>query len=128
MPTIDTNVILRWLLDDVPAQTKAVDYLFAESAELVAPNVALVEVVFVLERVMRIPRPAITEAIHALMGRANIKVDRRLWTEVLAHYERLPKLSVADIFVALQAETRDLAPLLSFDKKLASQMASAELL
>lgn len=128
MPTLDANLILRWLLDDVPAQTRAVDLLFAESAELVAPDVALIEVVFVLERVMRITRPAIAEGMRALLGRANIKTDRALWTEVLRHYEGLPKLSVADIFLALQAEAKGETPLLTFDKKLAGQMTCAELL
>ena len=128
MPTLDANVILRWLLDDVPAQTVAVDHLFAEATNLVVPNVALIEVVFVLERVMKIPRPAVVEGVRALMGRANMKIDRALWTEALIHYDRLPKLSIADIFLALQAEARGVAPLLTFDKKLASQMAPAKLL
>lgn len=128
MATLDANIILRWLLDDVPTQTRAVDRLFAEPNELVAPNVALVEVVFVLERVMKIPRPAITQAVRALMGRANIRMDRTLWTQALSDYERLPKLSIADIFLALQAEARGETPLLTFDKKLTSQMTPAELL
>ena len=128
MPTLEANLILRWLLDDVPTQTEAVDLLFAQSTELVAPDVVLIEVVFVLERVMRISRPAISEGLHALMGRANIKMDRSLWTEVLNHYDQLPKLSIADIFLALQAEDRGEAPLLTFDKKLEGQMTSAELL
>lgn len=128
MPTLDADLILRWLLDDVPAQTKAVDLLFAQSAELVAPDVALIEVVFVLERVMRVTRPTIAEGMRALLGRANVRADRTLWAEVLRHYEGLPKLSVADILLALQAEAKGETPLLTFDKKLAGQMASTELL
>lgn len=128
MPTLDTNLILRWLLDDVPAQTKAVDLLFAQSAELVAPDVALIEVVFVLEGVMRVTRPTIGEGVRALLGHANVKADRALWAEVLRRYEGLPKLSVADIYLALRADAKGEAPLLTFDKKLAGQMASAELL
>lgn len=128
MPTLDTNIILRWLLDDVPTQTKTVDRLFAQATALVAPDVALIEAIFVLERVMKIPRPAITEGIRTLMGQANIKMDRAVWTETLSRYKRLPKLSVADIFLTLQAEARDETPLLTFDQKLTSQMAAAELL
>ncbi|MFZ1382088.1 MAG: PIN domain-containing protein [Scrofimicrobium sp.] len=127
MPTLDTNLILRWLLDDVPQQTEAVDRLFEESAELVAPDVALVEAVFVLERVMKISRPTIVEGVNALMSRANVNMDRPLWASALEHYKRLPKLSIADIFLTLQAERDSQAPLLTFDRKLAKQMPSTQL-
>lgn len=127
VPTLDTNLILRWLLDDVPLQTQAVDRLFGKSAELVAPDVALIETIFVLERVMKIPRPATVEAINSLMSMANVNMDRALWASALEHYEQSPKLSIADIFLALQADRDGHSPLLTFDRKLAKQMPSAQL-
>lgn len=124
---LDTNVMLPWLLDDVPEQTKAVDHLFATSTEMVVPDVALIEVVFVLERVMMISRPTIVAAIRSLIGLANVRMDRRLWAATLSEYRLLPKLSIADVFLAVQAEKSGETPLATFDRKLAHQMNSAVL-
>ena len=125
MPTLDTNVILRWMLDDVPAQTEASDRVFGSAADLWVPDVALVEAVFVMERVVGLSRPTICSAIEALVGRHNIRMDRGTWSAVL---ERLPKLSLTDIYLAVQASAEGAAPLLTFDKKLARQMEGVELL
>lgn len=128
MPSLDTNLLLRWLLDDVPEQTQAVDRLFSNQKELAVSDLALVETVYVMERVMGISRPAITTAINTLIGRANILMHRNLWTEALRYYQELPKLSITDIFLVVQAEANGSAPLLTFDRKLANQMSSAKLL
>lgn len=68
MPTIDTNVLLRWLLDDVPAQTAVADALLSTGERVRVPELALVETVYVLERVMELSRATVAQSIEAIMG------------------------------------------------------------
>lgn len=42
MPSLDTDCLLRWLLDDIPAQTARVDALLAVHPRLTVPDVALI--------------------------------------------------------------------------------------
>lgn len=128
MPTLDTNVLLRWMLDDVPEQTALANRVIESELDLSVPDVALIECVYVLERVMRLPRDLICELVGALSSRSNLRFSRDVWTEVLGQYLRHPKLSVADIFLAVGADASASGPLLTFDKKLASQIPAAQLL
>ncbi|MGO3797456.1 MAG: PIN domain-containing protein [Pauljensenia sp.] len=120
--SVDTNVLLRWLLQDVPEQARAVDHLFASGHRFVVEDAAIIEVVFVLERVTRLSRRTIAEAVRMLVATACLEMDRRLWTAIVSVYEEHPKLSVADAYLAGRAQERRATPLYTFDRKLASQM------
>jgi len=128
MATADTNILLRWLLDDVPKQTAAADALLNGNKRCLVPDVALVETVFVLERVMRLPRTTIKQLIDALLTLANVDADRSLWRTALADYLRHPKLSIADTYLTTLAEQSGQSPLYTFDRKLSSQLDAAQLL
>ena len=128
MPTIDTNVLLRWLLDDAPAQTAVADALLSTGERVRVPELALVETVYVLERVMELSRATVAQSIEAIMGVASLDLDRALWRAVLNDYLAHPKVSVTDAFLAAPARSEKALPLYTFDRKLASQLAGAELL
>ncbi|GAB07944.1 PIN domain-containing protein [Gordonia amarae] len=127
MPAIDTNVMLRWLLDDVPAHTAAAQKLF-DSTTCVVPDVVLIETVYVLERVMRLSRGTISDSIEAVLAIANLDINREIWQDALNDYRTRPKLSIADTYLASLASLSGNAPLYTFDRKLANQAESAELL
>jgi predicted nucleic acid-binding protein len=59
--SVDTNVLLRSLLGDVPKQAERVDQLIASGTTLVVEDAALIEVVFVLKRVMLLSRASVAK-------------------------------------------------------------------
>lgn len=128
MPSLDTNVLLRWLVADVPAQTARVDALLASGERLVVHDVVLIETVFVLERVMLASRAAVVDAVRTVLSTAAFEVDRPRWSNIMVAYAEHPKLSVADLFLADWARESEATPLYTFDKKLASQQDGVELL
>ncbi|MCL2787376.1 MAG: PIN domain-containing protein [Micrococcales bacterium] len=127
MPTADTNVVLRWMLDDVPDLTEAADRVLTQIPRCVVPDVALVEAVYVLERVMRLPRSTVAQLAEALLAEANVDADRETWADALAAYHSHPKLSMANTFLAAQSRRSGRVPLYTFDQKLANQLPVAEL-
>lgn len=127
MPSIDTNVLLRWLLGDLPEQAARADVLVASGEQLVVDDVALIEVVFVLERVLRLTRASVVEAVLTVLSAAVFDLDRDRWRAVTDEYLAHPKLSVADIYLARRARERDATPLYTFDAKLAAQLDAARL-
>ncbi len=128
MPSVDTNVLLRWLLADVPDQAERVDALLASGAQLTVDDAALIEVVFVLERVMRLRRASIADAVSTVISTAAFDLDRDRWRAVVGTYVAHPKLSVADVYLAHRAAERGAVPLYTFDKKLATQIDDVELI
>ncbi|MDR0593535.1 MAG: PIN domain-containing protein [Bifidobacteriaceae bacterium] len=125
MATLDTNCLLRWLTGDVPEQAADVEALIARGREWAVPDVALLEVVFVLEKVNRLPRQFVAEAIQTVLAQDAFAVDRELWGELSDVYLALPKLSAADIYLVLDARRRGREPVYTFDRKLAAQLPGA---
>ena len=118
---------MRLILDDVPQQRRAVEELIASERCLV-PDAALVEMVFVLERVKRLSREWIAETLAVLSGIGGLEYDRPAWREVMEAYRSRPKLSITDVVVALGAARENRTPLATFDEKLAAQMEGTLLL
>ena len=64
----------------------------------------------------------------AIIGKSTIRCDRDLFIAVLPIYTAHPKLSFVDCYLAALAQRTGAAPLLTFDKKLASQLPAVQLL
>jgi predicted nucleic acid-binding protein len=64
----------------------------------------------------------------AIVGKNTIQCSRELFKEVLPAYTSHPKLSFVDCYLAILAQRTEAAPLLTFDKKLANQLPTAQLL
>lgn len=128
MPSLDTNALLRWLIGDMPDQADRVLGLLASGKRFAVDDCALVELVYVLERTMRLSRPLVADAVQTVLTTASLDVDRAHWNSLTALYLGHPKLSVTDIHLALRARDTGATPLYTFDRKLASQLADAELL
>ena len=67
IPSLDTNCLLRWLLDDVPEQTKLVSALINSGEGAAVADAALIETVFVLEKLKKIRRETIEKALLAVI-------------------------------------------------------------
>ena len=128
MPSLDTNCILRWLLDDVPEHTALVTELINSEESFVVADVVLIETVFVLEKIKKISRESIQKAIMAVIQKDNIICDKELFIVVLPLYKNYPKLSFVDCYLGVLAQRTNSTPLLTFDKKLANQLSGTQLL
>jgi predicted nucleic-acid-binding protein len=128
MPSLDTNCILRWLLGDVPEQTELVNALVNSGESVVVADTALIETVFVLEKLKKISRETIEKAVTALIENSAFLCNRELFIEILPIYTGHPKLSFVDCYLEALARKTESAPLLTFDKKLAKQLSGAKLL
>ena len=78
MLTLDANVLLRWLLNDVPDQAAAAEALLSQAERFVVPDVVLIETVYVLERVMLLSRKTVALSVELVFGQANLAVDREV--------------------------------------------------
>ncbi len=71
MNSLDTNIILRYLLNDVPEQTIKSKAVITGSSCYVT-DVVVTETVFVLERVVGMERSDITVLIQKFLGLSNL--------------------------------------------------------
>ena len=127
MPSLDTNCLLRWLLDDIPEQSALVTTLVNSGESFTVADVALIETVFVLEKIKKISRETIKKAIMAIIENDSILCNCELFIEILPIYAKQPKLSFVDCYLEALARKTGNSPLLTFDQKLANQLSRAKL-
>ena len=126
--SLDANVLLRLLLNDLPDQHQAVVKLFLDSSkQFVVADTAVIETVFVLERNYKFTRNAIVETIEGLMSLTEINCNRPLFIKALPLYLKRSGLSFEDCCLATYAELNNAKPLWTFDQKLAKQASNAKL-
>lgn len=124
--SLDANVLLRLLLNDIPDQHKAVLELFHDSSKQFAvADTAIAEVAFVLERHYEFTREQISEAIIGLTNLVEISCNRTLFEKSLVLFTKHPSLSFEDCCLATYVELNNATPLWTFDQKLANQAPSA---
>jgi predicted nucleic-acid-binding protein len=128
MPSLDTNCLLRWLLDDVPEHTAIITAVVNSEKNLAVADAALIETVFVLEKIKKISRETIEKAVLAVFEQENILCNRGLFKEILPIYTSHPQLSFVDCYLEVFARSTGAAPLLTFDKKMGNQLSGIKLL
>lgn len=127
--SLDTNVLLRLLLNDVPEQHASAKQLFNDqSGSFVVADVAIMEIVFVLTGdVYKFTRDQASEAIEGILSIDKFDCNRQLFERALPLFTNHSALSFEDCCLSVYADLNDAAPLWTFDKKLAHQTASAKL-
>jgi predicted nucleic-acid-binding protein len=127
--SLDTNALLRLLLNDVAEQHEAVKKLLHEAnSQLAVADIAIIELVFVLERYYGFSRQQVSEAITGLMLLREVNCNRTLFEKALPTYVSHSALSFEDCCLSTYATLNQAEPLWTFDKKLAAQTGSAKLI
>lgn len=127
--SLDTNAVLRLLLNDIPEQRAAVKKLLQKvSGQFAIADTAIIELVFVLDRYYGFNRSQIAEALDGLMRLKEINCNRILFEKALPLYIDPSSLSFEDCCLTTYALLNDAEPLWTFDKKLANQASSAQLI
>ena len=130
LESIDTNLILRAILNDIPEQTEKVyDLLSAPATIFYVPDLAITEAAFTLKNpAYGLSRENIVAALREFLRAPRLDYNKPLWNEVFNQYLTHPKLSLNDCYLACHVAGREKTPLWTFDKALARQSTSAELL
>lgn len=124
--SFDTNILLRLVLNDVPEQGQKVQALLSGKArKFRVDDLALTELVFVLEKLYRLNRREIAEMLDIILSIPQLLLDRPLFQTVVQLYLASPALSITDCYLTSAASAHGAVPLWTFDKKLAHQCPDA---
>ena len=130
MTALDTNVLIRYLVGDVPEQAEAarelVEALTPDDPGFICREVVL-EVAWVLERSYRFTRHRIAEALMDLTASDSLVVENSDDVAAAAHRFRQVGVGFSDLMILRAAERANSTPLQTFDRRLA-RMQGANLL
>ena len=122
---VDTNVLVRHLTGDPPAQGRRATAFLRQSHELILADLILAELVYVLESFYERPREDIAGVARALLAMPSIAVvDHDLLLRSIELYEE-ERLDFADAYLAAAAEAWGIGRVASFDRRL-DRIASIE--
>ena len=120
LPFVDTNVLLRHLLNDLPDQSPAAQALLADletgATAAQITGTIIFECVFVLQTHYAVPREAIRRELLPILAFQHLFVpDRQIYPDVFDLYVARRSLSFADSYHAVLARNLG-AGLISFDR------------
>lgn len=119
MTSLDTNVVLRFLLDDVPEQTVKATKLIKNTSVYVT-DVVTIEAIYVLEKVILLTREDIYKLVTDFLGFANVVHNPNFLLDAIKLYESHPSLSVVDCYASAESSAYN-NQLVTFDRRLANQ-------
>jgi predicted nucleic acid-binding protein len=120
MKLLDTNVIIRFLTRDNPAQAEKARGLFekvvAGKERLLVSDLAIAETVWVLEKVYKLKKPDIRAKIEAILNTANLFFQNRgLISESVVLYE-IYNIDFIDAYHKVFMQKAKIKEIYSYDK------------
>lgn len=119
---LDTNVIVRFLVQDDPKQGRIARELIAQCTEASPGFISrevMVEVAWVLQRAYRLPREAVAGALGGLLGAREIEVEAADRVARAVHRYRERGYDFADVMITAAAQAAGCEALHTFDRKAA---------
>lgn len=116
--SLDTNVLLRLTLGDVPEQTKKAEVFITAHDTLHIADAALYEMVYVLEKNYQMVREDVATNILAIIRNPKYNCNRIVFEQALPVYVAAPKVSFIDCLLASYADINHTTPLTTFDQAL----------
>ena len=113
---LDTNVLIRHLTGDPPAQARRATAFLERAEELLLPDLIVAELVYVLESFYELERQRVAELVRAVIGFPAIAVvDEPLLLRALEVYE-VDRLDFAEAYLVASAEASGVETIASFDR------------
>ena len=113
---VDTNVLVRHLTGDPPAQAARATRYLQQAEGLLLPDLILAEVAYVLESYYETPRGQVAETLRAVLAFSAIRVvDDELLLRTVEVYEG-HRLDFADAYLVASAEQTGVEKVVSFDR------------
>lgn len=123
MPGLDTNLLVRWLVDDDDTQTAQVQALFDAARRagdtLFVPTTVVLELEWVLRSRYGMDKPAVLLGLNALLETRELELQAEAALECALHQYRQGRAEFADCLHAGLCSAAGHAPLLTFDAKAA---------
>lgn len=120
MTGLDTNVIVRFLMKDDAEQAALATKVFAEfttSAPGFVCREVLVELVWVLQKIYRLPRTDIADAIEGLLGARELLMEAADRVAIAVDRYRKGGPGFADQMIALAGQGAGCQTTVTFDRK-----------
>jgi predicted nucleic-acid-binding protein len=126
----DTNVVLRYLIDDDVDQHRTVIKLFSSRSPetpIRISNIVLVEITWVLRTVYRQTESNIIEGLAILLAIPAFVIDGRASVQSVVD-RRIPLSMLADAFIAESNHDAGCESTFTFDQKAAAAIPAMELM
>ncbi len=118
---IDTNLLVRYLINDDQKKAGAVDNLLDKAGKgevrIIVPSVVIAELVWVLESFYQLEADAILELVEAIVNTSGLDVtDKSTVISALRLYKN-SNLDFIDVWIIEFAKERGIKTIYTFDKK-----------
>lgn len=131
MAGLDTNTLVRWLIDDDAGQSQRIDALFKSASRqgrsLFVPLTVMLELEWVLRSRYEFGKPAILLAMSALLETRELEFQAEPTVERALHAYRQGTADFADCLHAGACWSAGKAPMLTLDAR-AARLVDAKLL
>ena len=121
MPGLDTNVLVRWLVEDDDKQTARVQSLFesvrVNQGALFVPNTVALELEWVLRSRYQFNKATVLRTFNALLETQELEFQDEAALERALHAYRQGGAEFADCLHAGQCGAANRLPLLTFDER-----------
>ena len=121
MKAIDTNILVRFLVGDDDLQARKVYNIFkkieSSKGELFVPLLVVLELIWVLESVYKIPQPEILDSISELILMPILKFEHLSTLQQFTKNAPTTKYDLSDILIAYSAAEQGCESTITFDKK-----------
>ncbi|OLP53606.1 hypothetical protein BJF92_05485 [Rhizobium rhizosphaerae] len=131
MIAVDTNVLLRFLVDDDPEQNRlARDFMAARTIEDPAYVSALVlaETVWLLRKRLGYPWASILNLLRALLAAAELVIEHAEDLDLLVEKAETLRADLSDHLIVWAARKAGCRKTVTFDREAAGTIAGMELL
>lgn len=122
MIALDTNVLVRFLVQDDPEQAelaaRVIDQLTDDAPGFVSREV-LIELVWVLERAYRLGRVEIAVALDGLLSSTELEIEGSNEVAPALELYRKDGFGFADLMIVAAARRAGAAEMVTFDRKAA---------
>ena len=115
---VDTDILVRHLTGDPPELVARATRFLAEADQLLLTDLALAEMVYVLESFYEVQRERVAELTRSVVAfPAVLSVDDALLLRTIELYE-VERLDFADAYLVASAEATGLGVVASFDQRI----------
>jgi predicted nucleic acid-binding protein len=115
---VDTNILVRHVTGDPPAQARRATRYLETADELLLPDLIAAEVVYVLESYYEVPRAQVAETLRAILAFPAIRVvDADLLRRAVEVYE-VHRLDFADAYLVASAERTGVGVIASLNRSI----------
>jgi len=115
---VDTNVLIRHLTGEPPAQARRATRYLEQADELLLPDLILADVAYVLESFYEVERVEVASTLRSILAFPAIRVlDVELLQRAVEVYE-VHRLDFADAYLVASAERTGIGVIVSFDRSI----------